>query len=92
VTYLTQGEIAENRYMNVRVAQCVATQDVNIDPDRWTTENRREWAATPGWDASWAAGYVANPDDPAYDPGADEACITDQAILSAVQLLLAPPA
>jgi hypothetical protein len=90
MSYLTQGEIADNRSMNTRVAQCAAQQRVNVDPDRWTNENRRTWAAAPGWDQAWESAQASHPDDPNYDPGADPAVITDDQILSQVQSMLHP--
>jgi hypothetical protein len=90
VSYLTQNEIAENRYMNVRVAQCATGEGVEGNADVWTGEHRREWAASPGWDAAWEAAKVGNT-QVNYDPGADEEVITDGMILSTVQPMVAPP-
>ena len=89
MSYKTQGEIADNRSMATRVAQCAAQQGQTQDPDRWTHEHRREWAASPGWDAAWESAKVANP-AAGYDPGADEAVITDGMILSTVQPMVVP--
>jgi hypothetical protein len=88
MSYLTQGEIAANQSMTTRVAQCAAQQQVNVDPDRWTADYRRTWAAAPGWDEAWESSQASHPDDPNYDPGADEAVITDAQILSQVQSML----
>ena len=74
-----------------RVAQAAASEDVSSDPDRWTYENRRDWAAAPGWDAAWESYRAAHPDEPDLDPGLDEAVITDGMILSQVQAMAAPP-
>lgn len=94
MSYLNQAEIASNFAMTNRVAQC-ATQEGIPDADSWTNGHRREWAAAPGWDAAWASALASHPPEPpdpenptvapAYDPGADEAVITDQMILSQVQ-------
>lgn len=70
--------------MNNRVAQCV-TSEGGDNADTWTAEHRREWAAAPGWDAAWASAQASHADDRFYDPGADEAVITDQMILSQIQ-------
>jgi hypothetical protein len=93
MSYLNQAEIAENPSMFARVAQCAAEQDIK-DPDGWTHTNRREWAAAPGWADAWAsaqASHPPNPDpepgEPVYDPGADEAVITDAMILGQVQAM-----
>ena len=61
------------------------------DPDRWTYENRRDWAAAPGWDAAWESYWAAHPDEEDLDPGLDESVITDGQILSQVQSMVAPP-
>jgi hypothetical protein len=89
MSYLTQNGIAINRTMQARLAQASAEQGVpnDGDPDRWAVENRRSWAAAPGWDAAWESAQVAHP-EPEYDPGADEAVITDAMILSQVQAML----
>jgi hypothetical protein len=87
MSYLTQDEIANNEAMKARVAQCAAQQLIP-DVDRWTYENRRTWAAAPGWDAAWESALVAHP-EPDYDPGSDAAVITDGMILSQVQAMMA---
>lgn len=84
MSYLTQSVIASNANMNNRVAQCAATEGVP-DPGAWAAVNARQWAASPGWDAAWESALAGHPDDPEYDPGADEAVITDAMILSQVQ-------
>ena len=90
MSYLTQNEIAENRAMLNRVAQAAAQEKASGDPDRWAYENRRTWASAPGWSDSWESSKVTNPEDD-YDPGSDEAVITDGQILSQVQVMSAPP-
>jgi len=94
MTYLDQSEIAASGSMFSRVAQCAAQQGVP-DPDDWTHINRRIWSAAPGWDDAWASAQAAHegdpspgPGDPVYDPGADNAVITDAMILSQVQSML----
>jgi hypothetical protein len=91
VSYLTQNEIANNRAMLDRVAQAAAQEDKASDPDRWTYENRRDWASAPGWDAAWESYRAAHPDEPDLDPGKDEGVITDGMILSQVQAMGTPP-
>lgn len=95
MSYLDQADIANNGAMFSRVAQCAAEQNIT-DPDGWTHQHRREWAAAPGWADAWASAQASHPppdppdppDAPAYDPGADEAVITDSMILSQVQTML----
>jgi hypothetical protein len=90
MSYLDQSEIADSESMGARVAQCVASEGGD-NPDTWTQANRREWASAPGWDAAWASAQAGHPDDPSYDPGADEAVITDAMILGQIQTM-DPPA
>lgn len=94
MTYLNQSEIAASASMFSRVAQCAAQQGEKY-PDDWTNINRRIWAAAPGWEDAWASAQAAHEGDPAppigetaYDPGADEAVITDAMILAQVQAML----
>lgn len=89
--YLTQSTIADNTYMQMRVASCAAQQgvtDAGIDPDTWTKEWRRVWSASPSWDEQWESA-LANPEQPpGYDPGMDPACIPDAQILAQVQSMM----
>jgi hypothetical protein len=97
MTYLTQSDIAHNAAMFERVAQA-ATDEGQPDSDTWTRDNRRIWAAAPGWGDAWASALASHP-PPApgeeftgtYDPGSDEAVITDAMILSQVQSMLSGP-
>ena len=87
MSYLTQADIADNTAMLRRVSQCAASEGIE-DAESWTYEHRREWASAPGWDAAWESAEVSNPPvegEPPYDPGQDEAVITDSMILSQVQ-------
>lgn len=89
MSYLTQSKIAGNRTMNERVAQCAVIENPG-DPG-WAAANARLWASSPDWDTAWEYSMNSHPDDPEWDPGADEAVITDGMILSSVQFLLNPP-
>lgn len=84
MSYLTQNEISTNGAMFGRVAQCAASEGVP-DPNTWADVNRREWAASPGWDTAWESARASHGGNPSYDPGSDEAVITDGQILAAVQ-------
>lgn len=84
--YHTQGLIADDPAMKIRVAQCAAQEgctDEGIDPDLWTYEWRRVWSAAPGWDEAWESALAGDP--PNLSPGSDPAVITDAQILSQVQ-------
>lgn len=91
MSYLDQSEIAANQAMLARVAQCAAQQG-EANPDGWAHEHRRTWASAPGWDAAWASALAGHPpvegETTLYDPGSDEAVITDGMILSQVQAML----
>lgn len=91
MSYLTQGEIGDDPYMKARVAQCAAQQgimDVGIDADIWAAEWRREWSSSPGWDSQWESA-LARPDlPPGYQPGMDNAVISDGQILGQVQSMM----
>jgi len=94
MSYLTQGAISDNVAMRTRIAQAYAGEsDGSVEPDQWTYEKRRVWAAAPGWDTAWEYSLNTHPDDgdpatPPFDPGTDEAVITDAQILSQVQAML----
>jgi hypothetical protein len=90
MSYLTQNEIANSWSMTARVAQAAAQQDAASDADQWAYQNRRDWAAAPGWDSAWESAKVSNPDAD-YDPGTDEGVITDGMILSQIQSMITPP-
>jgi len=84
--YLTQSAIHSNVAMFNRMAQAAATEDYTT-PDVWASVHARTWAASPGWDAAWESALVAHEADPDYDPGTDEAVITDAMILSETQAI-----
>lgn len=81
MSYLTQSEIAFNESMSNRVTQGAVTEG---RPEQWAYNTRRQWASAPGWDDAWESARVAHPEED-YDPGADEAVITDGMILSQIQ-------
>jgi hypothetical protein len=75
-----------------RVAQAAAQEGAPGNPDEWTNDNRRYWASSPGWSEAWESARASHPDDPTYDPGTDEAVITDGMILATVQQMIGTPA
>jgi hypothetical protein len=91
MAYLTQVSIGDDPYMKSRVAQCSAQQgcaDAGIDPDQWSHEWRRVWAASPGWDGAWESALARPDNPPGYQPGMDVAVIQDAQILSQVQAMM----
>ena len=88
MSYLTQSAIADDPWMQLRVAACAAQQgctDVGIDPDVWAHEWRRVWSASPGWDAQWESALARADNPPGYQPGMDPAVVSDGQVLSQVQ-------
>lgn len=86
MSYLTQSVISHNTAVYERVTQCASTEGIP-NPGGWAAERARTYASAPGWDAAWESALAGHTDDPDYDPGTDEAVITDQMILSQVQAM-----
>lgn len=92
--YLAIAAIASDPYMRERL-NAAATQQAYLenvtmqgqDPLVWVTTNRYVWASSPSWGEKWKFAVDGHPDDPEYEPGKDEAVITDADILAAVQYL-----
>lgn len=88
MSYNTMAMMAADTPLYQRIIACAATQEIH-PPEAWVGENRWRLAASPGWDAAYAYAINANRENPDYEPGRDEAVITDGMILAAVQKLLA---
>lgn len=86
MSYLTQSVISQNATMLNRMAQAAATEDYT-NPDGWATVHARTWASSPGWSEAWESALASHPGDPEFDPGTDEAVITDAMILSETQAI-----
>jgi hypothetical protein len=93
-TYLAISQIANNNSMQERMFACVTQEQqlqsiprITGDPLTWVGRNRYIWASSPDWGSAWAYSQAAHPDDPDFDPGKDEAVITDGMILATVQKL-----
>lgn len=100
-SFLSISKIAGNESMNERMNAAVSQQQHlgtvtvvahNYLPSAaaliWVQENRYVWASSPDWAAAWDSALASHPDDSDYDPGADQAVITDGMILAAVQDIL----
>lgn len=95
--FLAISAIANDDFMNERLRAC-ATQQVqlqtvsiasNLDALTWVYVNRYVWASSPSWGEKWKYALDSHPAaDPPYQPGKDEAVITDGDILSTVQSLV----
>ena len=90
--YLAIAAIANDQYMTERLNAC-ATQQAHLgnvgigNPQGWVSENRYLWASSPTWGEKWKYALDSHPDEPDYEPGRDDAVITDADILSTVQSL-----
>lgn len=94
--YLAIADIAADQYMNARMRACVTQQafqeviplDVEEAPV-WVAQNAYVWAASPSWGEKWKYSLDSHTgEDPPYEPGKDDAVITDADILSTVQALI----
>ena len=92
-TYVAISQVARDFWMNERLTAC-ATQQKQLgtatlidDVTQWVTDNRYIWASSPSWGEKWTYALNLHPDDPNYEPGKDEAVITDADILATVQAL-----
>lgn len=80
MSYLTHSRIVYSPALRGRVTACAAREGVS-DPPRWVAAVIWNLVGD-DWVAAWESAEVANPGE---DHGANEAVITDQAILSSVQ-------
>jgi hypothetical protein len=95
-SYLAISAIASDQFMTERMNAAATQQShlgsVGLDsaPLVWVSENRYLWAASPTWGEKWTYALDSHPDDPDYQPGKDDAVITDADILATVQELGGP--
>jgi hypothetical protein len=102
-SYLAIAAIAKDEFMIERMNAAVTQQqhlgniDVNLpnvanpfSAQEWVNQNRYVWASSPSWGEKWTYALDSHPDDPSYEPGKDEAVITDGDILATVQALAGP--
>src|SRR6187402_1043112 len=87
MTYKAVAEIVASDSLLVREHAAIAKEGID-PPEVWQNQHRWKLAASPGWDAAWDSALAGHPDDPDYDPGADQGVITDGMILSAIQSLI----
>ena len=85
MTYNDIADMTESGSLIRRIRAC-AWQENAPDPGVWVNANIGRLVAHADWEADWA--YTVAAKNP--DPGADPSVITDQAILTAVQAMLAP--
>src|SRR4051812_18270075 len=97
--YLAISEVANDLFMAERMNAAVTQQQHlgSIDLGKyesspynltaWVYDYRYLWASSPGWGEKWTYALNSHLDDPDYQPGRDEAVITDGDILATVQKL-----
>lgn len=83
MSYSTLAQLAKDVHFRDRVTACAALQGIT-QADKWAEDNRWAMAASPGFDEAYA--YAVTFANPA--PGKDVAVISDEQILSAVQVAL----
>lgn len=88
MSYLAVAAMVKSISLAEREFAAISKEGID-PPEGWQFDHRWKLASQPGWDAAWDSALAAHPDDPDYDPGADEGVITDGMILSAVQGLIA---
>ena len=85
MSYKTQAQLAQDESFKLRVAACAAKEGIP-GPLAWADQFLWALSATPGFDEAYAYAIGTG----VTDPGANEAVITDAAILAAVQPLARP--
>jgi hypothetical protein len=85
VTYSTIAAMAQNSALFLRLTAAAAGEHKPKPYAEWVQERLWDFASTPGWALAWESALAGHPDDPEYDPGADNGVITDGMILPAVQ-------
>lgn len=83
MTYLQMADMTRSASLRDRLTACAAQQHAR-DPEQWVRDNIWSLVTQPGWADAWASAVASAIED----PGANEAVITDQMILSAVQPML----
>ena len=81
MTYSTIATIAGDLALQQRATAAAAQEHKPKPYEDWVISNRWDLASTPGWSEAWESAVASGN----TNPGADEAVITDQMILSAVQ-------
>lgn len=89
MSYLTQSRLAVDMDLQIRVAACAAMQG-DPNPSVWAGRNAWVLSTQPGWVAAYGAAEAAHKGAPDEfpPPGANDAAVTDQMILTAVKELM----
>jgi hypothetical protein len=86
MSFQTYANMVDNYPLRRRITACAAQEKVT-DPEKWVNVHKWKFPGS-DWTAAWEYSLASSPE---ADPGENEACITDQMILSAVQAVLNPP-
>jgi hypothetical protein len=87
MTYKAVADMVKSTSLMEREYAAIAKEGID-PPDGWQYAHRWKIASSPAWDSAWDSALAAHPDDPDYDPGADEGVITDGMILSTIQFII----
>jgi hypothetical protein len=87
MAYMDISQMASSGSLMQRELACAWEQKIP-EPNQWVADHSWELASQPGWGDNWASARAAGK----TDPGSDEAVISDGAILSAVQSIVATEA
>lgn len=82
--YRSAADMSVDSDLRNRIVACAAIEGVE-EPWPWVESRSWKWVVQPGWDEAYSEAQSAQKPR----PGADEAVITDEMILTAVQLLRA---
>jgi hypothetical protein len=98
--YLAIAAIANDEFMIERMNACVTQQqhfgnfdagmpntDAPFSAQEWVRQYKYVWASSPSWGEKWQYALDTHASEPEYEPGKDEAVITDGDILATVQAL-----
>lgn len=84
MSYFAQAALAFDGDFASRVTACASTQAfAAADPVTWAADHRWQIAAAPGFADAYSSAIAGDVER----PGADQAVISDEQILSAVQTL-----
>lgn len=99
-SYLAISQIADDVHMANRMRAAVAQEQLQghvviplespapYNVSEWVAAYRYQWASQPTWGEKWKYALDSHSSDPTYQPGRDEAVITDADILAVVQAML----
>lgn len=87
MSYTAIAQMQRDPDIRDRVSACVAMEVPNVYPEGWVQEKAWLFATQPDWTVAWDNALSTHANEENYRPGHDPLVITDQMILSAVQLI-----